>query len=307
MYHYVRPDPEAFPAYYHLSLEDFRRQLDHFEDEYGIVDRETFLATLRGDIECPDGVVLTFDDGLTDHAEHVLPELERRGLWGIFYVSTGPYQQEGVLNVHRIHAMLGQYGGERTLEALRGVVSDDMIDADERERFREYTYTTQEESAATRVKRILNYFLSYEHRSTVLDSLESKLPDAACSVPDLYLTTEQLESLHEADMTVGSHSVTHRLLSKLDAETQMEEIESSFQHLETVLGTLDPKTFCYPYGGKRTYTEDTLRALEDIGCEWAFSVEPRDITTKDLRSEPQQLPRYDCNEFPHGGASGAVE
>jgi hypothetical protein len=35
---------------------------------------------------------------------------------------------------------------------------------------------------------------------------------------------------------------------------------------------------------------------------FAFNVEPRDISAGDLSRRPQALPRYDCNQFPHGDA-----
>ena len=75
MYHYVRPDASNPPWYYHLDIEDFRAQLDYFEDEYGFVDRDAFLAAARGRADPPEGVILTFDDGLRDHYKWVFPEL----------------------------------------------------------------------------------------------------------------------------------------------------------------------------------------------------------------------------------------
>ena len=58
-------------------------------------------------------MLLTFDDGLSDHYQYVLPELRRRGLWGIFYIPAGPYQSGRMLDVHCIHLLIGRYGGEK--------------------------------------------------------------------------------------------------------------------------------------------------------------------------------------------------
>ena len=61
-------------------------------------------------------------------------------------------------------------------------------------------------------------------------------------------------------------------------------------------------TFCYPFGGFHTFDADTERILTDCGIRYAFNVEPRDITSADLRDRPTALPRYDCNAFAHGRA-----
>ena len=45
MYHYVRPGTDNPPyEYYYLDLEDFRRQLDYFEETYDVIDEERFLS-----------------------------------------------------------------------------------------------------------------------------------------------------------------------------------------------------------------------------------------------------------------------
>jgi hypothetical protein len=62
-------------------------------------------------------------------------------------------------------------------------------------------------------------------------------------------------------------------------------------------------TFCYPYRGSHVVTPQPGQRLALRRRRAAFNVEPRDIEMPDLRSRPQALPRYDCNQFPHGQAS----
>jgi peptidoglycan/xylan/chitin deacetylase (PgdA/CDA1 family) len=101
MYHYVRPQIDTPPfGYFHLDIDSFRRQLDHFDEKYTVLGRQEFLATVDGDrTPRSDDILLTFDDGLIDHAEYVLPELRRRDLFGAFYVPAGPYLEGMVLHV----------------------------------------------------------------------------------------------------------------------------------------------------------------------------------------------------------------
>lgn len=308
MYHYVRPDASDAPWYYHLDIEDFRAQLDYFEDKYGFVDRDAFLAAARGEADIPDGVVLTFDDGLRDHYKWVYPELQRRGLWGIFYIPTSPYTQGTALNVHRVHALVGKYGGDVVLEPLLNVLSEEMVPDARREEFHTETYQNQDNTeSVTTVKRILNYFIAYEHRENVLDTLCEKFSAADIDPETFYLRPAELREIQDDGMILGSHSISHRVFSKLSQPVQRDEIVSSFGYLSTVLDELDVRTFCYPYGGFHTFTDYTRAVLNDVGCLFSFNVESRDIRPDDFRTQPQALPRYDCNEFRYGDASGVVD
>ena len=68
--------------------------------------------------QAPDGVLLTFDDGLRDHRDFVLPVLQARGLFGVFYVASGPAITGRILDVHKVHLVLGRMGGRAVLTWL---------------------------------------------------------------------------------------------------------------------------------------------------------------------------------------------
>ena len=70
-------------------------------------------------VRAPGGVLLTFDDGLRDHAEFVLPALQARGLFGLFYVCSGPAMAGRILDVHKVHLALGRLGGAAALDWLK--------------------------------------------------------------------------------------------------------------------------------------------------------------------------------------------
>jgi peptidoglycan/xylan/chitin deacetylase (PgdA/CDA1 family) len=306
MYHYVRGDDPTPPyGYYHLDIADFHRQLDYFEANYRILGRGSFLDTVRG-ARSPreDDLVLTFDDGLTDHRDHVLPELADRGLWGLFYVPAGPYLDGDVLDVHRTHALLGAHGGAAVSEALTGIVTEDMISEDHRDQFEEVVYADQSNATAVeRAKRILNYYIDDDARTDVLDALEERLFDDPLQPEEVYMSEAEIRDLVDAGMHVGSHSVTHTVMSKLSPDNQRRELNRGFGFLSNLLGELPVRSYCHPYGGSHSYTEETLSLLESAGCLFSFDVDSRPITTGVLRDERHRLPRYDCNEFRYGDAA----
>lgn len=310
MYHYVRPDTSRPPGgYYRLDSSDFRNQLDAVESVYDVLDRERFTAVVRGEEAPPeDGLVLTFDDGLVDHCEWVLPELRERGLSGVFFVSTGPL--DGVtLPVHRVHALLGSYPAERVAAELRTVLDEQGVSAEDSPSADTYGSSETGHSAAasaSTVKRLLNFELPPETVPAVLHALEARLGAAPPNAADYYLSADDVRTLDDAGMLVGAHTVTHPVLSRLPEPTQRAEIGESFDRLEDVLGTLDVRLFAYPYGGPDTFTDETRAILADVGCDAAFTTVSGTFDATDLRTTPFTLDRQDCNEFPHGDASFSV-
>lgn len=301
MYHYVRPFNEDLPYFKNLHIEDFSKQLDFFENEYGFVSQSDFLDSFKTGI-VPKGVVLTFDDGLNCHYEYVFKELKKRKLWGIFYIPTKAYGTNKVIDVHRIHLLLGKNNAKEVYEELMKIVSDVMLPDLYKKEFNELTYKNQQNDDYTLlVKRILNYYISYEFREQVLDQLMTKfVPKKIDNATSLYLTFDEIKEMNDAGMIIGSHTVSHSVMSKLSLNEQESEISDSFELLETVTQGLKIKTFCYPYGGFHTFTAETENILTTEKCLFSFNVEPKDITIEEIQNRPQALPRYDCNYFPHG-------
>ena len=301
MYHYVRPDEPNLPYFRHLHAADFVKQLEYFESEYGVIGSEQFLECISS-TKPAKGVVLTFDDGLKDHYRYVLPELLKRGLWGIFYIPTSPLHTGRFIDVHRIHMLLGSYGGNTIADAIRKIITEDMLSHLHVEEFHTETYTRQSNDASTNyVKRLLNYFIDYRYRKSVIDELMSTYyPHESDLVQAFYMSKSELAHMHSRGMLLGSHTVNHPVMGKLVREEQEQEIGSSFQTIESITGKTASRTFCYPYGGFHTFTTQTEELLEKHSCLFSFNVESRDISQADLANRRQALPRFDCNAFPYG-------
>jgi peptidoglycan/xylan/chitin deacetylase (PgdA/CDA1 family) len=176
MYHYVRPDDPKLPHWRYLHIDDFVRQLEWFGNELGFISKEDFQKSLSSGVPSK-GVILTFDDGFQDHYRYVLPELLKRGLWGIFYIPTSPFITGKLIDVHRIHLLLGKYGGDAIANTIRTIVTKDMLSYIHVEEFHAETYTGQTNSSSVDyVKRALNYFIDYKHRRGVIDQLMHFFP-----------------------------------------------------------------------------------------------------------------------------------
>lgn len=114
------------------------------------------------------------------------------------------------------------------------------------------------------------------------------------------MSIKQLKEMSNNGMIIGSHTVNHKVLSKLNYEEQDYEISNSIDFIENEIGYKSIKTFCFPYGGNHSFNRDSLKILEKNKCDFSFSVASKNITMKNLSNNLLHLPRFDCNEFPNG-------
>jgi peptidoglycan/xylan/chitin deacetylase (PgdA/CDA1 family) len=304
MYHYVQEYQETLPNFRFLRFENFVRQLDFFHDNYGFVTFDEWCRFLSDGVMPPRNgkVLLTFDDAVSCHYDYVFPELRKRGLWGIFYVPTAPYIDGKILDVHRIHLLCGAFDGKRLLEYVLSVVSEDMIPFKKRAEFRKRTYENQlNYEGVAEFKRLLNYFIDDHYRSEIIDAIGHKF-DFSFDTSNFYVTADQLVEMSSQNMLIGSHTKSHPVMSKLSAQEQCAEIESSFGFLSS-LCQLPLRTYCHPYGGFHSFNDDTVRLLKNCRVDFSFNVEGREINSDDRLRSIQYLPRFDCNQFQFGSAS----
>ena len=304
MYHYVREFDAKHPNFRFLDVKNFKKQLDYFKDNFGFVSKEEWDQFINNG-KLPDRkrkVLLTFDDAMRCNYDYVYPELMKRGLWGIFYVPVLPYQQQKLLDVHRIHLLCGAFAGEDLFREALSRITNEMIPDSKKKEFKEKTYNNQINYAGvTEFKRLLNYYISYNYRETFIDSL-GEVFSYRFDASKFYVQKEELQQMFNDGMIIGSHGVNHPLMSKLSELEQRKQIVSSFTTLEN-FGVIGQKTYCHPYGGFHSFNHNTITLLIKEGVSYSFNVEARDIEAKDYLQSIQFLPRYDCNLFEHGKAS----
>lgn len=303
MYHYVRPEPDGLPHFRYLHIDDFAQQLDVFCRESDVLTANEFLDHLETG-KCPErAIALTFDDGLAEHLDHAAPILESRGLTGLFFMPTGPMDNGKPLDVHRVHHLLGEFGGVKVLEALQTLDVDNALMPGRKPTFEATTYQRQiNDTATTEVKRFFNYYIAEDARDALLTRLEDLMGADRSWTTRFYLSKSGIAELRRRGHIVASHGVSHRVMSSLSETCQKAELKRSFDELDMAHLPEREWLFCYPYGGPATYDDITKRCLLACRYRFAFAVDPRPIGPDDIRVQ-FALPRFDCNQFPFGQAS----
>lgn len=299
MYHYVRDSASTrFPAIRALPPGAFERQLDWLQREYRLVGPQDLEAAIGGGPALPpDAALLTFDDGFVDHYETVFPILRSRGLTGVFFLTydaCGPAPR--VLGVHKTHFLLAALGVAACSRAVAEECEAALAGAGSAASRRVFGADQWEHAGERAIKDLLNYELSFEEADRVLDALFARhLGGETAFARGLYLNEAMAREMARHGMVFGYHTQSHRMLSRLSPADQERELAGGVDWIRSVTGQRTV-SFCYPWGGPRTYTADTVRLLADAGYSVAFNTVRR---RADLAADGRmELPRIDTRDLP---------
>lgn len=299
-YHHVRPaqDPE-FPHLHGLTLAQFQAQLDALGRSFEVIGPEDLERAFRGEGTLPRlACLLTFDDGLRDHAETVVPELQRRGLRAAFFVCTQPYAERILLAVHRAHLLSGRFGylalRDELLAAAVGLGAP-QPDATVHERAPlQYRYDDPE---TARVKYYVNFVLDPEQRAEVLRRVfRSRLGEEEPFAARHYASPGQLREMSKAGMTVGMHGHRHLPLAAVPAPVMREDLQENAARLRELTGTT-PRWVSYPYGGPDAWSPTVLRTARAMSLTCGFTM-TRQVNRMPLPA--LSIGRLDTNDAPGG-------
>jgi peptidoglycan/xylan/chitin deacetylase (PgdA/CDA1 family) len=297
MYHYVRDSSAtAFPHIRALAPDLFARQLDWLQERHTIISVEDLQHALDARRALPPrAALLTFDDGFIDHFTTVFPVLRDRGLSGVFFIAhAGCGPSPRVLGVHQTHFLLARLGAEAL---ARAVLQESRFAVDVAGRsgsvFGHDRWDEQDEHA---VRHMLNYELPLDEAERVLDLLFTRhIGDGGSFARSLYLDEAAIRTMAAGGVTFGYHTRTHRMLSRLGVDEQRAELADGIEWIRA-LTAQSSVPFCYPWGGAKTYTADTVRVLGDLGYSLAFNTVRRRLRIgQDGRYE---LPRLDTRDLP---------
>jgi peptidoglycan/xylan/chitin deacetylase (PgdA/CDA1 family) len=252
----------------------FRRQVDSLRANYEMATWESLVAYLDG-IYQPrrDLCYLTFDDGLKDHYKNVLPILVERGISGAFFVVTASLESGWVASAHKNHFLMATLPFDglytRFEQKVRNLVPRGVHEPDEATVRRAHPW---DEPKVARYKYLVNYGLPVEVRELVLDHLfEETFGDQNRFASDLYMNWDDVASLKSAGMTVGGHSHRHRALATLEPGAQVEDLRTCLEVIQKHCPDKTALPFCYPYGMADSFSDDTVRLVQETGFSAAFT------------------------------------
>lgn len=228
---------------YDYRSEVFEAQLRYLKKHFPIVPLESIVKRAANENgSTSNEIALTFDDGLRNHYTVVYPILKRLNIPATFFVCPGLIESGRWLWNHEARERLRTLRPERLAALGREL-----------------------QACGSKVEEIVGWMkaLPVEARSAVGDSIRAATPEfqPTARQQDQYgvMTWQEISRIDPGLVTIGSHTVSHPILTTLSAAELSYEIRESRRWLEEKLGR-PVEHFCYPNGA---FNEAVLACVKD--------------------------------------------
>lgn len=234
------------------SARCFTEQLDYAADHYRIVPLSVLAGYVRKGVAVPSGLaVITIDDGYRDSFDIAYPILRERKIPATAFVVTDFVDQATWLWTDKVRYLTSR-AASSLLEA----------NIDEQSLRIELEGRISRLKGAQRVNAELKLIADEAKDDAIrriAASLDVPLPDAP-PAEFLPLTWEQVREMDSNGIEIGSHTVTHPILTRISRERLRYELCESRSRLESALGH-KVELLGYPNGDHdATVQEEAARA-----------------------------------------------
>lgn len=245
------------PNIYSCSVEQFKKQLQFIKKHFQVITLDEALLLTESKLPLNKRyALLTFDDGYVDNFEEAYPVLKEEGISAVFFIPTDYVDSDLIPWWDEIAWMLKNttkkefcFGKERTFY-LNNSVLDKVI--------RNFLTVIKSDLRSMDDKMLeLKEKLDCEYTVNPKDK-------------SLFVSWEQIKEMKTGGMAIGSHTCSHRILTHIDKENQLLELEQSKQCLEQHLGC-NIDSVAYPVGQSNTFNDDICRMTEKLGYKMGFS------------------------------------
>ncbi len=271
---------EGLPADMKMRGETLTRVLGFLKRRFDLRTIGDAALELRSGANGRSLVALSMDDGYRDNATHLLPLLRELSVPATIFLETRPLDERRVNWSHKYFWLLGR-GDVEDFARSYLLRSNDSTACEGLRRALE-----EADALEYRLKRVLKYDAEPEDRDRVVDELFREAGGDERALCDrIYMTWDDARRLRDAGWELGCHTVSHPILSRLDADGAYAEIEGAAASMERELGTRGT-TLAYPFGRRWDYDEGSRAAAERSG--YAFAVNTH-AAANSPETDPHQL------------------
>jgi len=236
----------------HINIDDFERHLKLIV-KYGTpISLERLIVNEKLP---PNPIVLTFDDGYQNNYKYAFPLLEKYNVPATIFVTTGFIDQTTYLWPDKLEFII-DHAANKDLNFLW---QDDRLTLalkTDTEKMTTICFIKEYLKSLSESDKLA--FLDELHKSLEVEYTWDKIPSVL-----LPLTWDEIREMRASGLiAIGSHTVTHPILSKCTNERQRTEIALSHERITIELGE-ECKLFAYPNGQPTDYNQYTVQLLKE--------------------------------------------
>ena len=281
MYHRFTNEPGSFST----LASDFESHLKYLRQRYRVVSLTDAIQKLTsGDQVEPGTAVITIDDGYRDAYQVALPLLKKYDIPATIFVVTDFMDRKKWIWTDKAR-FIALHTQARTIEFENGsnVVRREISDR------------ISKLQAASDINLHLKRLADEEKELAIAKfaaAMDVEIPEVP--TPEFEaLTWDELIEMEQHGVQVGSHTVSHPMLTQVDIERVRRELRDSKVRLENVLGH-DVPVFCYPNGATNDQVTEEVR-LAGYDCAVTAT-----HGFNELKPDPFKLRRISAeHDLPH--------
>ena len=239
-----------------LAPQEFEQQVAYISKHFNVVSIEDLLRDVKNNCVQPYSLALTFDDGHYDFYTHAWPILKKYNFPASLYITTG-----FVDGTTWLWPDLLKYILLNSNEAILNV--EHLGDISTRATDHHINWHKLGDHCLT---------LTTDSRNSLLHRLaaDAKISISESPQPPFHsVTWPQLQEMSTEGLVVGSHTVTHPILSSLSIENLHYELGASANAIQQHLGAA-PAGICYPNGRPEDISEGVIKAAELNGYSYGL-------------------------------------
>ena len=243
----------------HTRVSDFDKLLGLLGSRFEFISINTLVEHLEnGEPFRHDSVAITMDDGYEDNITLGLPVLKKHSVPATLYIATGFIDSSDLLPMDAIDYALRNTGQTQ--------LDWDFLGA-EKISLGSYAERCRANIAIGKIFKSLQAEALEEKLQELFDRLE-----VSRVVQDNgMLDWEQVSSLMQAGVEIGSHGVSHRLMTRLPKDVARQELRSSRDEIFDRIG-YTPEHFAYPNGMAEDFDDELRQEARSLGFRSVASV-----------------------------------
>jgi len=295
VYHGIEPDdgPEFIYSKC-VKSSSFKKQIIQLSNHYKIISLEDYINMVIGKTHMKDNYcVVTFDDGLRGCYDYALPILQELGAQSTFFICSEPLEEKNILTIYKINLLLKNLGSEFFLGQINHRIEEigEYFEYEDPAKIGITNIYRYDKGAKKILKKKLNYELPIKIKNKIVSDIycefnNNGFPD----LKDIFINQEEIKKIHNYGHSIGAHTHSHEILSRISGNHQYEEIHRSANFLSKLIGQ-KVTSFAYPFGTDGTYTNLSKSILSQSGINCALNVKRKQIDNN------QFMDLYDINRY----------
>lgn len=235
----------------------FDAQLRYLGKHYSVLSLDEVATILRGERPIRCGLIaLTLDDGYRDNYTRAWPILARYSMPATIFVTVGPLDAEVSLWTEEIRVALWASSCQvLDLQAMG---------------WGSWPLRTEVDRLAClhAIKQRLKALPDAEQQRTLREIIQRLGSQGKAAVQEQMLTWDMVREMSKRGITIGAHTVSHKILTHIAPQEVDWEIRESKQRIEQRLG--EPiRHFAYPNGTRADWDSQIQEAVKQAGFETA--------------------------------------